>query len=851
MTIDKPQTASSAKAAQASRMSETNWNSLPCLNPTTLSIKRDLTDLGRYFALRDQVEKVMKDKGEHYSSNAAREAEIIHRIGVIKPNGIYNAAYSLFKEKLLDAQTKGATFGVHFNDEFKQVTFDHFEKEVRAIFEAFFTSEEITYLFDQNLNLLTNSNSLSNRMSSGAFEVERPVALKESTQALLEQAHEFLQTRSPAPIALSPPAAGTTPADYFVDVFKKHKGLCLAEPGGINLSSPGRQSASKRVLIENLERLKSEGLSVIYLEHLCLDSMQPLINAYFASNQTDPPEPLKCYLEDLDRGQSIGEPEFGFHALVKAAKRADVLVVGIDTSLSYNLAGKERLIGMNSTATAIIEHDQNTRPGKYIALMGNGHVGTVTTVGEERGPPGVAELLQIPSIQISKGSPSIAVNLKDFRVGQECISHLGAVLTVPATAPAAATLPGTSLPFSNPMTVGLKLDYRLYFALIDEIEKAMTGESFPSEEAKKAELERRVGKVKPKAEDLSAYFHVKQRLEQKLSDGVLLNLKFNDELGQIIFNHFEREVHAILEAFFSPDECFRLFGGQIERYFINGTDPMMDRRPLGLFEVEPSGVKQSMQTLNEESLKFFKTRSTAQIELNPPTPGSSSSDYFVSVLEKFHGICVGELHEQSAPKRMLIENLGRLKAEGLSVLYLEHLCIDSMQPQIDAYLASNQVDLPEPLKSYLERLDSGHKVDDHEFGFLALVKAAKVAGIRIVATDTTLSYKVGGSMSTSRSVGDSGTNFPRYIAMNSTTTAIIEHDQKTHPGKYIALMGNGHIGTVTCKGQIGPPGVAELLKVPSIQIMKARDTPGIAVNQKDHAAGVNTISHIGAVISIS
>lgn len=164
-------------------------------------------------------------------------------------------------------------------------------------------------------------------------------------------------------------------------------------------------AAPKRFLIENMETLKNQGYSTLFLEHLFYDSvMQDSLDEYCNPPKDKPmPKDLERYLTDLGKGYCpFGgyDEQFNFCTLVEAAKKHGIRIVGIDTEKSYQMGvtmfgagGAERMKGMNFAAQEIIRKEART--GKWMALMGNAHIGTMY------GVPGVSEIMGVPSIDIS------------------------------------------------------------------------------------------------------------------------------------------------------------------------------------------------------------------------------------------------------------------------------------------------------------------------------------------------------------------------------------------------------------------------------------------------------------------
>ncbi|KTD08309.1 membrane-targeted effector domain-containing toxin [Legionella jamestowniensis] len=156
----------------------------------------------------------------------------------------------------------------------------------------------------------------------------------------------------------------------------------------------------KRFLIENLFYLKKQGYDTLFMEHLFNDTMQTELEHYMNSaSDAEMPPSLKARLQGLDKGhlfniQQLGildkynvQPssrQYTYTNLVMAAKKAGIRVIGIDSSLSYEMQKvgigstqldlPKRIRIFNYKASSIIDEEvQSGRCKKWVALMGNTH----------------------------------------------------------------------------------------------------------------------------------------------------------------------------------------------------------------------------------------------------------------------------------------------------------------------------------------------------------------------------------------------------------------------------------------------------------------------------------------------
>lgn len=211
---------------------------------------------------------------------------------------------------------------------------------------------------------------------------------------------------------------------------------------------------------------------------------------------------------------------------------------------------------------------------------------------------------------------------------------------------------------------------------------------------------------------------------------------------------------------------------------------------------------------------------------------STDEKLISSMLSQADGIIIGEAHHERAPKEFIMQNIKQLAKEGVKTLFLEHLFYDTMQDQLDEYFQSPQDKLPPILEAYLDYLDNGFGIqrrigEDQDAllpGFKELVIAAKEAGIRIVALDTTASYQSGMTL-----YGAEGSE--RMEAMNYTAYEIMQKEKGS--GKFIAFVGSAHTST-----HLGVPGLREIMDCPSLIVdelpKKSKESRKVVPHVSDH-----------------
>ncbi|MDI2591788.1 membrane-targeted effector domain-containing toxin [Pseudomonas sp. 681] len=158
------------------------------------------------------------------------------------------------------------------------------------------------------------------------------------------------------------PTQNATAVDFITKVFSEAKGLVIGE-------SPDR-IASNRFLIENMPQFAREGVEALYMPRLLSDFNQADLDFYFASRAGAMPNDLENYLKIISADQ---EPPFTYLEVVMRAKQNGIRVQAIDCAASYTLSTprfpsveQQRL--SNYFATQIIQADQASRPGKWLAL---------------------------------------------------------------------------------------------------------------------------------------------------------------------------------------------------------------------------------------------------------------------------------------------------------------------------------------------------------------------------------------------------------------------------------------------------------------------------------------------------
>lgn len=245
--------------------------------------------------------------------------------------------------------------------------------------------------------------------------------------ALLEEAdREFRSFASPPPPIDFTPSEEALSSDVQLleDVFKTQdfEGLCLGENH--------QQQLSKKFILDNLTNFKNQGVTTLFMEHFMHDTMQPYLDAYFASPSAPMSPILEAYIEDVDR-RMISRAPYTLMSIVRSAKEAGIRIVGIDSSIAAGAgfdpisgtSGPVRWKAMNYTAQQVIQKEKGS--GKYVALFGNSHGSNMHTNSEV--VPGLANLLKVPFFCLedsSNATSSARVNVSPNRQIRHAHLHL-------------------------------------------------------------------------------------------------------------------------------------------------------------------------------------------------------------------------------------------------------------------------------------------------------------------------------------------------------------------------------------------------------------------------------------------
>ena len=217
--------------------------------------------------------------------------------------------------------------------------------------------------------------------------------------------------------------------------------------------------------------------------------------------------------------------------------------------------------------------------------------------------------------------------------------------------------------------------------------------------------------------------------------------------------------------------------------------------------------------LRNDADAFF---TTLQLPPRPEIPDLPTDAPLKSTLktlfQRSPGLVIGESHAGIGSKQFLIEQMPRLAKLKVRTLYMEHLMTDFHQADLDAF--SRTGDMSPQLEAYVDTLDKGHRTDPTgKYTFMAVLKAARANRVRISAIDCMASYRLDGV--------EGGERTLRQKMMNYFAKGVIDADQASNSGNWVALVGNSHANTYQ-----GIPGVAELegvigLRIEDVRVMES------------------------------
>ena len=211
-------------------------------------------------------------------------------------------------------------------------------------------------------------------------------------------------------------------------------------------------------------------------------------------------------------------------------------------------------------------------------------------------------------------------------------------------------------------------------------------------------------------------------------------------------------------------------------------------------------------SLNADAQDFYRTLQPAVRPALPDlAPTASGKDIVRALYQQCNGLVIGESHVQRGARQFLISNMGQLKKQGVSVIYLEHFMTDFQQAELDLFNQTGS--LPDALKNYVDTFDANSSpFESTPYTMKKVLYAAHAQGVRVQGIDCLASYRQAWYVEPSLTT--------RQEMMNYYAHRIIALDQATRgASKWVALVGNSHANTF-----MNVPGLAELEGVPGLRV---------------------------------
>ncbi|HUB89803.1 MAG TPA: membrane-targeted effector domain-containing toxin, partial [Dyella sp.] len=214
--------------------------------------------------------------------------------------------------------------------------------------------------------------------------------------------------------------------------------------------------------------------------------------------------------------------------------------------------------------------------------------------------------------------------------------------------------------------------------------------------------------------------------------------------------------------------------------------------------VNAQTYKQRRTAFNNLYNDFFNNVPTSTYPPRPAIPSlgknATTTDLIDAVYRNSNGLVLGEKHNNVSSIKFLYDNLANLKRNGVNTIYVEGF---------DGEWITK-------FKTRKQRLAVDSNWDRGRYGWPYTVgnlfERAEELGIRVIGIDDQLYTNPAASINT------------RLKSMNYWGKTVIQMDQAQHPGKWLALVGQGHMKT---SGTPLVPGLSEILGAIGVEIHPA------------------------------
>ncbi|MGE8066028.1 dermonecrotic toxin domain-containing protein [Pseudomonas sp. NPDC089569] len=201
--------------------------------------------------------------------------------------------------------------------------------------------------------------------------------------------------------------------------------------------------------------------------------------------------------------------------------------------------------------------------------------------------------------------------------------------------------------------------------------------------------------------------------------------------------------------------------------------------------------------LSRDANTFFtRTDLFASLPARPAmpvvTPATTAPELIERILNQAPGLVVGESQDRIASMRFLIENMPVLSRHGVRTLYFHRLLNDFSQVDLNAFASTGT--MSDDLEAFLQQLQSD---PSGRYTPLEVVRAARLNGVRVQATDCLASYRYPGPPYPERQ--------EQTIKNYLTHTIMQANESINDSGKWVVLTDQENINTFR-----GMPGISEL-----------------------------------------
>lgn len=244
------------------------------------------------------------------------------------------------------------------------------------------------------------------------------------------------------------------------------------------------------------------------------------------------------------------------------------------------------------------------------------------------------------------------------------------------------------------------------------------------------------------------------------------------------------------------------------------SDPIMGPTFVELYKRGRQIYTARRKALQDDALSFF--------DAAPPVPtmrpaldeAATADDLIQTVFSTHTGMVISEVPGSVASKQFLIDNMGRLSHEEVSVLYVEHVLSDVHRDKLLRYHAkgSRTKSGSHQIRSYLQYVNDGALLNgSSKYDYYHLIKKAHQFGIEVKPFNSSVSYDFVNSPSPG-APGDSTTLRNMSTFYGSST---ISNDVAAAPGqRWVALLDQ----KIATSWQ-GYPGISELHGATSVRIV--------------------------------